>query len=238
MSRVIAILAVLSLSAAAFAGPAYTIENLQVSPAASNPFGVDVFYFDIVLASTDGLTLPGDAGYNPPDHNISALGIGCTIGGSAASKLTADNSLNQISGTNWQMLISADGGNYMLFGFSPAGAFPSPGGVTSTSMASGMTTTQAMVEERGNPLIGVPAVLGDVIARFYWKNTGGLTAADFGNLTLTMHDDALAPTGKPYFLTPTGGTTADQIPLDLIPEPATMGLLGLGLLGLVIRRKK
>ena len=238
MSRVIAILVVLSLSAAASGGPLYDIQNLQVSAAASNPFGVDVFYFDIVLVDTDGLTLPGDPGYNAPDHNISALGIGCTIGGSAASKLTSDNSLNQISGTNWQMLIAADGGNYMLFGFSPAGAFPSPGGVTSTSMASGMTTTQAMVEERGDPLIGVPAVLGDEIARFYWKNTGGLTPADFGNLTLTMHSDFLDGSGKPYFLNPTGGGEADMIPLDLIPEPATMGLLGLGLLGLVIRRKK
>ena len=242
MSRVIAILAVLSLSATAFGGPLYDIQNLQVQAAADagNPFGIDLFYFDIVLVDTDGLTLPGDPGYSAPEHNISTLGIGATIGGTAAAKLTGDNLYNQLQGGDWDALIEADGGNYMLHDFSPAGALYKPGQVSSTSMVSAdfKTLTIAMVEERGDPLTGVPAVLGDTIARFYWKNTGGLTAADFGDLTITMHGDARDGSGKPYFLNPEDVSAAQGITLDLIPEPATMGLLGLGLLGLVIRRKK
>ena len=228
MSRAIAIMAVLSLSATAFAAPMYEVANVQL--VADHPAlgGADVLMIDVVL--TDATGVVGD---------LTGFGGAATLSGAAAANFTANAAYNRLQGSYWQAVVGMDGLTYQFAGLK-GDAFPNnPGVVASNAAAStdGNTLTQAMVAEYGNPLEGVGAVVGNVLARFVFEYTG---TPDLGQLTISIHEDGMSTEGvplgcaaKPYLL-----TNAGRIDLDLIPEPATMGLLGLGLLGLVSRRKK
>jgi len=228
MSRAIAIMAVLSLSATAFAAPMYEVANVQL--VADHPAlgGADVLMFDVVLVDADGVTA-----------DLTGFGGAATLSGAAAADFTANANYNRLKGSYWQAVVGMDGLTYQ-FAALKGSDFPNdPGVVASNAAASadGNTLTHAMVAEYGNPLEGVAPVVGNVLCRFIFEYTG---TPDLGQLTIAIHEDGMSTEGvplgmaaKPYLL-----TNAGRIDLDLIPEPATMGLLGLGLLGLVIRRKK
>ena len=237
MSRAIAIMAVLSLSATAFAAPMYEVQNVQLVAGHAALGGADVLMFDVVLVSQGELKLPGDPGYTAADA-LTGFGGAAALSGPAASNFTGNANYNRLKGSYWQAVIGVDG-TYQFAGLKGQD-FPNDAGVVASNAAvsaDGNTLTHAMVAEYGNPLEGVAPVVGNVLARFVFEYTG---TPDLGQLTILIHEDGMSTEGVPLGLANKAYllTNAGRFDMDLVPEPATMGLLGLGLLGMVIRRKK
>ncbi|MBN2581878.1 MAG: PEP-CTERM sorting domain-containing protein [Planctomycetes bacterium] len=76
--------------------------------------------------------------------------------------------------------------------------------------------------------------VGDVVARFVFVDSNYMSAIT--DLQFSLQSYAAIYDAAVFTLS--DGTSEVYGYLEVIPEPATMGLLGLGLLGLVTRRKK
>lgn len=91
-----------------------------------------------------------------------------------------------------------------------------------------------------NNTAGAPATLG-----WYWFDVTDVvidwldgTATNNGLLIVPSNDSNDESNWTNFFFTPAGETNAPKLEITYVPEPATMGLLSLGALGALLRRRK
>jgi hypothetical protein len=204
----------LVISSSVLAAPGYTIENPTFDAAyfhGGTP--ISVFYFDVVTTGFDAPILsPG-------------VGAGAILGGDLTG-ITASNALNQyLPETSYYPGLGAIGDAAWAW---DAFAFESSNSAVVSTVDGELVTFQLV---QANPT-GTPVDNDMIVARFFyeWDGTGG---TDPSRLDITVQGPNPGQE-NPYLLTVDG----DAVDLPLIPEPATMGLLGLGLIGLAVRRKR
>lgn len=211
MKRVLGVLAVLLMATPAMAEPLVEITMAR--------WDGNLMYFDLVMQDNQGMT-----------DTISGFGAMAELSGADASRFVAQPAeVRDKTGTEMAAMVSPAAYAWDWDILPVTANDPTP-----QSMAFGVNAWFIVDHVALNTIAP-----GTVLARFVFLLTDplGPTVAE-ANANISSYAGVVPhPVFTASDATAINGTVVNQ-GLNVIPEPATMGLLGLGLLGLVIRRKR
>lgn len=250
-TTILTAVALLVMTAGAHAAPVLSIQNVV--------FENNEFRFDLVLDELgvlDGLPIVGFAA----GAVLTGSGTDHLLAACAEMRYSTSEWQQQLAAQGSVFAWSSLAGATNSANWSPA---TGPNLGDNSGPVDGTLVTWIMVD---NLVVGTSPEVGDVVAQFRYVWDGVLP--DAGSITIQIVSDGaiftsgdsgweLSTTGTAYFLGPISdeswqidgvvantGAGLPGMPMAVannflaIPEPATMGLLGLGLVALVVRRRR